>query len=419
MRSKLFLLTATILLLSPPTCKGQDRPKALIADLAIDGYGQAIPNPVILIRDSLIESVTSGGQVPAGVEVTDLRGYTILPGLIDGHVHIASQPEWCALYPYRCTIDAARNGKILLMSGFTTARSLGGPTDLVLMLRDAFRRNIIPGPRLLVAGDYIRDGDAPGLDGPRVREGAEPADEETLRRMVRDRAEAGVDWIKVLETGGGEDMEVTFYSQGQLELIADEARAHGLPMAVHTHSSEGARRAVAAGARTIEHCSLCDEETLDVLEETGTYLVPNLYGEHWSLSAALEGEHGWEFVEAKDREEFVQYFRRTIADRTQMFANAVALGVPVIHGTDAIADLWDGVLAKEFEVRQAAGQNETDLIRSATTRSAEALLLSDRGDLKAGFLADIIAVDGNPLEDIAALQRVRFVMKGGKQYQLH
>ncbi|KPJ91045.1 MAG: hypothetical protein AMS18_09480, partial [Gemmatimonas sp. SG8_17] len=121
----------------------------------------------------------------------------------------------------------------------------------------------------------------------------------------------------------------------------------------------------------------------------------------------LEGEHGWEFVEAKDREEFVQYFRRTIADRTQMFANAVALGVPVIHGTDAIADLWDGVLAKEFEVRQAAGQNETDLIRSATTRSAEALLLSDRGDLKAGFLADIIAVDGNPLEDIAALAGFR------------
>jgi len=410
MRSILCILTFAFLLFPPSTSQAQDNRLALIADLAIDGYGQPIPDPVILIHDSLIESVTSGGEVPSGVEIVDLRGHTLLPGLIDGHVHIARQGEWCVTNPYRCALGAVANTKVLFMSGFTTVRDLGSPTDLIVDLRNTFQRGVIPGPRLLVAGYFIRDREAPGADGPQVQAGAEPADETTLRGMVRDLVEAGVDWIKVLATGSGFEMEVTFYSQEQLQWIVDEARVHGLPVAVHATNPEGARRAVAAGARTIEHGVLFDEETLRLLAETGTYLMPDLYAPHWSLERAEE--RGRE-------EELIQYYRQTIRDRTEMFGNAVALGVPIIHGTDAIGEIYrPGTLAAEFEVRHAAGQSADDLIRSATTRIAEALILTDRGDLKAGLLADIIAVDGNPLEDISALRRVRFVMKGGKQFQM-
>ena len=227
MSSKLFLLAAVILFFLPSPSEAQENRKALIADLAIDGYGQLIHDPVILIRDSLIESVTSGGDIPTEVEIVDLRGHTLLPGLIDGHVHIAQQGEQCSTYPFQCTIGAVSAAKNLFMSGFTTVRDLGSPTDLIVILRDAFQEGAIPGPRLIVAGYFIRDREAPGADGPQVREeGAEPADEATLRGIVRDRVEAGVDWIKVLETGSGDAMEVTFYSQEQLDWIVDEARAH-------------------------------------------------------------------------------------------------------------------------------------------------------------------------------------------------
>jgi imidazolonepropionase-like amidohydrolase len=410
MRPNLFLLAMPILLFSPSAGDAQENRTALIADLAVDGYGQPIPDPVILIRDSLIESVTSGGDIPPDADVVDLRGYALLPGLIDGHVHMAQQGQRCTDLPFECTLGAVAVANILLMNGFTTVRELGSPTDLIVLLRDAIQEGL-PGPRLLVAGYFIRDRDAPGADGPQVREeGAEPADEATLRGIVRDRVEAGVDWIKVLHTGSGDQPEVTFYSQEQLEWIVDEATAHGLPVAVHSHNSEGARRAVAAGARTIEHGALFDKEILRLLAETGTYLTPNLYLQHWYLATAER--RGW-------AEESIEYFHRTIRERTEMFGNAVTLGVPIIYGTDAIGEIyWTGVLAEEFAVRHAAGQSTEDLIRSATTRMAEALMLTDRGDLKAGLLADIIAVDGNPLEDITALQRVRFVMKGGKRFQM-
>ena len=410
MRSNLFLLAVAILLSTLSVCEAQEGRLALIADLAIDGNGQPISDPVILIRDNLIESVTSGGEAPAEVNVVDLRGYTLLPGLIDTHVHIAQQGKRCTDDPFRCTTEAISAAYHLFMSGFTTVRDMGSPTGLIVHLRDAFQDGDIPGPRLIVAGYFIADWVAPGADGPKVRNGAEPADETTLRGLVRDRVEAGVDWIKVIATGPGNAMDVNIYSQEQLKWIGDEARNHGIPLAVHAHDSEAARRAVVAGARTIEHGGKLDEEALRLLARTRTYLMPNLYLSHWRHMAAKKQD--WE-------EDAVRYYKDQMRIRTKAFRGAVALNVPIVHSTDAIgAVIWSRTLAGEFEVRHAAGQSAPDLIRSATTRAAKALMLTDRGDLKAGLLADIIAVEGNPLEDISALQRVRFVMKGGKQHQM-
>lgn len=379
--------------LGPQPLAAQDSGFVVVADLAIDGHGSTISDPVILVRGTVIESVSSGGSLPSSAEVIDLRGYTLLPGLMDCHVHIAPQPR-CSTAPARCALLAARNARSLILSGFTTVRSLGSRTNVSVSLRDAANEGIVPGPRLLVSGWFIMNGDA---------------DEATLRGQVRDRVEAGVDWIKVMVTGSGRNRDRTIFSQEQLEWIVDEASAHGKPVAAHAHNPEGVRRAVSAGIRTVEHGVLLDEETLGVLAETGTYLTPNLYLQSWYLSFAEERE--WS-------DEQIRSSQETITDRVEMFGNAVALGVPLIHGTDAIGGLvWSGITAAEFESRVGAGQSAADAIRSATTRAAEALMLTDRGDLRAGLLADIIAVDGNPLQDISALRRVVFVMKGGEIYR--
>jgi imidazolonepropionase-like amidohydrolase len=230
-------------------------------------------------------------------------------------------------------------------------------------------------------------------------QGVEPANEDMLRGLVRDWVEAGVDWIKVMLTGTGTERDRTVYSQEQLEWIVDEARAHGKRVAAHAMNPDGQRRAVSAGVATIEHGGTQDEETLELLAATGTYLTPTLY------------EFGW-------TEERISSSPERVRVISEKFAHAAALGVPLIFGTDAIGPFASsGNTAVEFESRHALGQSASDAIVGATTRAAEALMLDDRGDLRAGLLADVIAVDGNPLEDISALRRVVFVMKGGEVYR--
>jgi imidazolonepropionase-like amidohydrolase len=400
---------SAILLFPITSGNAQERRVAVVAEMAIDGYGQAISDPVIVIAGDVIESVLPGGEVPEGAAVVNLQGMTILPGLIEGHVHVASVGG-CAREPARCALHVLRNAQSLFSEGFTTVRSLGGNTEVVVSVRNAIAEGVIPGPRLLVAGAYIQDGNAPGAEGNRVKEGAEPADEAALRSMVRERAEAGVDWIKVLATGNSSGGGLPHYSQEQLNWIVDEGRRHGKPVSAHAHGPEAVRRAVEAGVRTIEHGVLLDEETLRFLAEKGTYFIPNLHLQHWNLSNAEE----WGMDET-----FVRNTEETIRVRTEMFRKAVAEGVLLVYGTDAIMGwISSGTTAAEFETRHAAGQDAADLIASATTRAAEALNLDDRGDLRPGLFADIIAVEGNPLEDISALRKVRFLMKGGKQFQM-
>lgn len=400
----LLWLTAPIL---PAAATAQDVDVVLWSDAAIDGFGNAIASPIIVVRGNKILAVRSGDEPPIGARVVDLRGYTILPGLIDVHVHIAATFEQSGR-DAKSALNAARTARSLLRSGFTTVRSLSAPDESALAVRDAIDQGLVPGPRLLVSGNGMTDRALAGAEGDRVASRVPPATERQIRAWVQEKAASGVDWIKVFATRSSRAGGTAVYSQDQLDWAVDEARKEFLSVAAHAHAPDGARRAILAGARSIEHGALLDDETLDLMVEHGTYYDPNLYLSEYYL------EHGDEFGYS---EEQLRYTAEFLPIRTGVFRKAVEKGVKIVFSTDATAGwIWSGNTAIEFVRRHAAGQSTQDAIVSATSRAAESLYLSDRGNLEAGLLADIIAVDGNPLDDITALQRVVFVMKDGEIY---
>ncbi len=406
--NKAFCLRFVVAALLPVTATAQDADIALWANVAVDGHGNVIANPVIVIRGNTIQSVRSNAEPPTGAHVIDLRSYTILPGLIDVHVHIAASFERGARAS-KLALHAARTAESLLMSGFTTVRSLSAPDEAALAVRDAIEQGLVPGPRLLISGGGLTDATLAGAEGDRVARGIRPAHEQQIRAWIQAKKGSGVDWIKIFATRSSRQGGTAVYSQEQLDWAMDEARKELIPVATHAHAPDGARRAILAGTRSIEHGALLDDETLDLMVEHGTYYDPNLYLSEYYL------EHGSEFGYT---EEQLRYTAEFLPIRTGVFGKAVEKGVRIVFSTDANAGwIWSGNTAIEFVRRHAAGQSTQDAIISATTRAAESLYLSDRGNLDAGLLADIIAVDGNPLEDITALQRVVFVMKDGKIYK--
>jgi imidazolonepropionase-like amidohydrolase len=398
------LLSATL----AATVAAQQPDIAIVSDLAIDGYGNTIVNPVVRIRGNEIVSVESSTSRPRVDRIIDLTGYTILPGLIDGHVHITANFEPGASRS-KVALYGARNAKSLLMSGFTSARALGDPDFAAVDLRDAIEEGLVPGPRLTVSSQWLDDDILAGAEGDRIAAGDPPAGEREIRTWVRGKVAAGVDWIKVLATRSSRSGGTPVYSQEQLNWLVDEARIAGKPVSSHAHTAEGVRRSILAGARTIEHGALLDDATIDMIVERGAYYCPNLYlGEYYVAHAEQMGYSG----------AALQFTKDFLPPRTKVFRTAVDRGVEIVYCTDANRGwLWEGNTAIEFLRRNVAGQFPTDAIVSATTRAAEALFLTNRGNLEEGKLADVIAVDGNPLEDIKALMRVAFVMKDGKVYR--
>lgn len=398
-------LAVVLALIAVSSAAAQDI--AVRAARAVDGGGRVLRDVVIVVRDERIGSVVEGGQVPAGARVIELGDRTLLPGLIDAHVHIAAHLEDGAR-PAKTALYAARNARALLESGFTTVRSLGAPDYVDIDLRDGIAAGLVAGPRLLISGPGLTDRVAAGADGDRVARGEAPAGEAEIRGFVRRQAEAGVDWIKIFATRSSRAGGTPVYSEQQLRWAVDEARRAGLPVSAHAHSAEGARRAIRAGARTIEHGALLDDAALDLIVETGTYYAPNLYLSEYYLANAER--FGFS-------EEALAWTRRLLPPRTEVFTKAVDRGVKIVFSTDAVAGwIASGETALEFERRARAGQSAREAIVSATSRAAEALGLEDVGDLAPGLFADIVAVDGDPLRDIGALGRVAFVMKGGQVY---
>src|SRR5215813_3024252 len=362
----------------------------------------------VLVRGEKIEAVGPVGEVkaPAEAKVIELHGMTLMPGLIDAHSHIL-------LHPYSETVwndQVAREALSLrvaratnhlrntLMAGFTTLRDLGteGAGYADVGLKQAVNQGIIPGPRLVVVtraivatGSYGPKGYAPEWNVP---QGAEEADGiDSLARIVRDQIGKGADWIKVYADyrwGAGGAAHATFTLE-ELKLAVEVAKSAGIPVAAHSTSTEGSRRAILAGVETIEHGDGLTPELFRLMKERGVALCPTL--------AVASGPN--------------------IEKKKIVFKQALEAGVTIASGSD-VGVFAHGDNAKEIELMVAWGMPIVDALRSATSVNARVLHMEERvGRVKTGLFGDLIAVEGDPTKDISSLHRVLFVMKNGMVYK--
>lgn len=362
--------------------------------------GQWIESPVVLVREDRIAAVGTAGdlEIPEGVEVVTLPDLSLLPGLIDAHVHLA----WRSEEESPEVLPGAEEARKTLLAGFTTVRNLGATGDTDFALREAIERGEIPGPRMLLAGPGL------GAEGgvcDQVFEGeGRVQDAEEARRRVTELAERGADWIKLCAGGGvlpaAEDAGTVELTPEVMRAIVDEAHQRALPVAAHAQTAEAIRRAVEAGVDSIEHGAFLDRETADRMAERGVYLVPTLA--RFDLLA-----------EQAQRDQGRALASQQTALRERMRA-AVTAGVPIVLGTDATV-LPHGWNARELVSLEAVGLSPLEAVRAATVRAAELLGWEDRvGAVEPGLYADVIGVAGNPLQDLEVLQDVRFVLRGGE-----
>lgn len=373
----------------------------------------------VVVRGPRIESVGPAANLAAtGATLIDLPGATLMPGLIEAHSHVLLHPynetswndqvehEPLALRVARATVSL----KATLMAGFTTIRDLGtegaGYSDVGL--RQAVQQGIIPGPRMLVATRAIV---ATGTYGPKgfpaewdVPQGGEEADGNGLIRVVRDQAGKGADWIKVYGDyrAGPRGETVPTFSQEEMSLIVSTAKSLGRPVSVHSSTPEGMRRAVLAGAETIEHGDAGTADVFKLMAERNVALCPTL-----AAGDATAQYAGWK--KGTDPEP------ASIRRKRESFKMALDAGVTIASGSD-VGVYTHGDNARELELMVAYGMKPIDAVRSATSVDAKVLHLDTQiGRVASNFVADLIAVDGDPTIDITALRKIKLVMKAGQR----
>ena len=399
-----------------------DQPIIIKAARLIDGRGGAVVSPaVIVVRGNRIESI--GSAIPAGAQTIDLGDMTLLPGLIDAHTHILLQGDVTSAdydeqlfresMPYRA-LRASRSAKIALEHGFTTLRDVEteGAMYTDVDVKRAINNGVIPGPRLFVStramsvsGGYGPSGYSPEIIYPmgvQIVDGVEGG-----RKAVREQISHGADWIKVYADRSyfvdknGQLSSIATFTPEEMKAIVDEAHRLRHKVAAHAMARPGIENALNGGVDSIEHGIAIPDDLIDMMVAKGVYLCPTLTVTEY----VAPGRGGvWARIPQFHHDSFQRALRK---------------GVKIAFGTDAGGFPWDAVNeAKEFEYETQYGMTPMQAIQTATRNAADLLGMSDQiGTLEAGKFADIVAVPGNPLNDITAMQRVGFVMKDGAIYK--
>ena len=386
--------------------------------------GQYIDNPSILIGDDgkiLEVGKLASMQLPAGVKKIYLPGETLLPGLIDMHVHLNSLAEVGGYQGLKYTDSfwatiGPRNARRTIDAGFTTVRNVGSPDFDDVALEQAINGGWVVGPRIVPAtyllgatGGHCDDtnGLPPSLGADKDAPGIVTSPEQA-REKVRWVHKYGAEVIKICATGGvfslGDSVGAQQLTFEEMKAIADEAHMLGLKVAAHAHGDEGIRTAILAGVDTIEHASLASDATIQLAKQHGTWFDMDIYNDDYILATGTA--NGTE-QESLDKERMVGLKQR------QTFQKAVKAGVKMIFGTDA-GVYPHGDNAKQFAKMVEWGMTPLQAIQAATVRAAEALGRGDVGAIEPGRYADLIGVAGNPLRDVTALEHVNVVIKGGE-----
>jgi imidazolonepropionase-like amidohydrolase len=394
-----FIRVIALVVASATSAFAQSNDVTIKARLVLDGKGQAMNDAVVTVRDGQIVRV---GTAPGPVTM-DLAGLTLLPGFIDTHVHIGWHFDAKGRYQAGpepadpAALYGAENAYVTLMAGFTTVQSVGAASDKPL--RDALARGVIPGPRVLTSLGQISN--------PKMT----PDD---IRADIRKKKADGADLIKIFASASIRDGGVPTLSQEQVDAACGEARAQGLRSMVHAHSPESMIRAARARCTVVEHGGLADAAALAALAAAGVWFDPNI------------GLVTQNYLENKNRflgignytEEGFAAMAKALDQKDAMFRLALETpGLKMVMGTDAVAGAH-GQNAREPIERVKSGQKPMDAIVGMTSAAAASMALDGvTGSIAAGLAADLVAVEGNPLDDITALQRVRFVMRDGKVYK--
>ncbi len=389
--------------------------------------GKVLTNQMILIRHDSIIQVASNISIPIDANIIDLSKYTVLPGLIDCHTHITSQPsgDYYGDIFRKSAVDVAITAHVYakktLEAGFTTVRDLGAPGLVDIALRNAINNGDVVGPNIYAATVFIgatgSHGDLNGFSPylefnlPKGMSGIANG-VEAVREQVRFNVKNGADVIKFGASAGvlseEESVGAPQYTQEEMNAIVSEAKMWGRKAAAHAHGAEAIKMAVKAGVASVEHGSLVDAEGIQLMKEHGTYLVSDVYDDEYILSEYAKLGYPEKII---NKEKMVGKLQR------ENFQKAVEAGVKIAYGTDAgvYPHGWNG---KQFKWMTRFGLSPMGAIQAATINAADLIGIKEKtGSIKAGKKADIIAVLSNPIEDITSLEQVQFVMKNGIVYK--
>lgn len=421
MNSRVTLLTASAILWCGLAAA---EPVALVAERVIDAVGdRARTGTVVVVDGERIIAVGDRSVIPAGARVIELPGQTLMPGFINCHEHPLmygddyQSAHLQASSAYKALMGLAALQRMLL-AGWTSVR-LMGDADVYYAnqdIRKTIDAGIFIGPRLTGAGHYLSitggGGDVNYFspDQKVIADGLIVDGPDEVRKAIRQEIKYGSDWIKLLVTGAyesvGDDPRNVAFSPEELRAAVEEAARHGVPVAAHAHAADGIKQAVAAGVRSIEHGTFIDDEGMRMMAESGTFLVPTIY----------IGDYYTEFRELRAQDKQDDYAKNMRGKFVAAIGRAHKTGVKIAVGVDLGGYMTDPVVfVREMAVLVEAGLTPMQAIQAGTRVGAELLRWDDRlGTVQVGKLADLVAVSGNPLEDMKALERVEFVMIGGK-----